>query len=41
MTDRTVRMLRELDARAQVKFEKLFTNLDNELGDDQYIVFEG
>ena len=41
MTERTIRMLRELDARAQVTFEKLFTNLDNELGDDQYIVFEG
>ena len=41
MTDRTIRMLRELDARAQVTFEKLFASLDNELGETQYIFFEG
>jgi hypothetical protein len=34
-------MLAELDDRAQPVFKKLFKKLDTELGDDQYIFFEG
>ena len=41
MTDRSKRMLTELDLRAQPVFERFLKYLDDELGDDQYIVFEG
>ena len=41
MTQRTVRMLTELDAKAQNTFEYFLNCLDEVLGDDQYIVFEG
>jgi len=41
MTERSKRMLDELDDKAQPVFEKLFKWLDSELGDDQYIFFEG
>ena len=41
MTERTKRMLAELDPKAQSVFEEFLKRLDEALGDDQYIVFEG
>ena len=41
MTERTIRMLGELDQRAQFTFENFLHRLDADMGDDQYIVFEG
>ena len=41
MTERTVKMLAELDPRAKPAFTFFFECLDEVLGDDQYIVFEG
>jgi len=41
MTQRSYKMLAELDLRAQLVFEGFLKRLDNELGDDMYIVFEG
>jgi hypothetical protein len=41
MTERSKRMLTELDPAAQPIFKKFLEQLDNVLGDDKYIVFEG
>ena len=41
MTERSKRMLGELDSRARPVFEDFLKRLDEALGDDQYIVFEG
>ena len=41
MTDRSRRMLAELDPRAQATFRDFLDRLDMVLHDDQYIVFEG
>jgi len=41
MTDKTLRMLAELDPRAQPVFRTFFDLLDQALGEDQYIFFEG
>jgi len=41
MTERSKRMLAELDPEAQPVFETFLMNLDNALGENQYIVFEG
>lgn len=41
MTDRSVRMLGELDKRAQPKFKDFLYKLDTVLGEDQFIVHEG
>jgi len=41
MTQRSSRMLAELDQEAQPFFKEFLEHLDNALGDTQYIVFEG
>jgi len=41
MTERSKRMLAELDPAAQPVFQNFLERLDNDLGDDRYIVFEG
>ena len=41
MTQRSIRMLAELDPIAQPVFKNFLNRLDVELGDDRYIVFEG
>ena len=41
MTERSKRMIEELDLRAQPVFEQFLNSLDKELGGDQYVVFEG
>jgi hypothetical protein len=41
MTERTIKMLNELDKKAQPKFAQFLESLDEAIGDDQYIVFEG
>jgi len=41
MTQRSYRMLAEIDSKAYVVFEGFLKRLDIELGDDMYIVFEG
>jgi hypothetical protein len=41
MKERSIRMLNELDIRAQFAFENMLHRIDAALGDDQYIVFEG
>lgn len=41
MTERSMRMLAELDAAAQPVFEGFLERLDKELGEDRYIVYEG
>jgi len=41
MTERSRKMLADLDERAQAVFEEFLNKIDVELGDDQYIVFEG
>jgi len=42
MTQRSIRMLSELDEAAQIVFENFLNRLDIELGgDDRYMVFEG
>jgi len=41
MTQRSIRMLAELDPSAQIVFEGFLKRLDAEIGDDRYIVFEG
>jgi len=41
MTERTRRMLADLDERARPKFEEFFNRLDSSIGDGQYIAFEG
>ncbi|MCL2722006.1 MAG: M15 family metallopeptidase [Treponema sp.] len=41
MTERSKKMLTELDKRAQPAFIGFLSRLDAVLGDDQYIVFEG
>jgi len=41
MTERTKRMLADLNLHAQPQFKLFFENLDVLIGDDQYIVFEG
>jgi peptidoglycan L-alanyl-D-glutamate endopeptidase CwlK len=41
MTERNKRMLSELDAAARPVFEDFLRRLDEALGENQYIVFEG
>jgi len=41
MTERTRRMLADLDERARPYFEDFFNRLDSSIGDGQYIAFEG
>ena len=41
MTERSSRMLKDLDLRAQPVFENFLRYLDEALGENQYIVFEG
>ena len=41
MTERTIRMLRELDKRAQPVFEQFLNLVDENLGETQYNLFEG
>jgi len=41
MTERSIKMLAELDPAAQPVFKKFLELLDNDLGDVRYIVFEG
>jgi len=41
MTERSMKMLNELDASAKFAFQALLQRLDLALGDTQYIVFEG
>ena len=41
MTERSRRMLADLDERARPKFEEFLNRLDSSIGDGQYIVFEG
>jgi len=41
MTERSKKMLDELDERAQPVFLMFLKYLDNALGDDRYIIFEG
>jgi len=41
MTERSKKMLAELDPVAQPVFEKFLDLLDSQLGEDKYIVFEG
>ena len=41
MTERSKKMLAELDPAAQPVFKNFLERLDNFLGDDRYVVFEG
>lgn len=41
MTDRSVKMLAELNTMAQYAFKAFLSALDSKLGDNQYFVFEG
>ena len=41
MTQRTARMLSALDSQAQSDFKAFFELLDNSIGEDRYIFFEG
>jgi len=41
MTQRSIRMLAELDPSAQMVFEGFLKRLDADIGDDMYIVYEG
>jgi hypothetical protein len=41
MTERSRKMISELNPRAQPVFTDFFTGLDNFIGENQYIVFEG
>ena len=41
MTERTSRMLSDLDARARPQFYPMFERLDKALGESQYMVWEG
>jgi hypothetical protein len=41
MTERSVRMLAELDERARPAFGDFLGRLDADMGDDRYLVYEG
>ena len=41
MTERSMRMLADLDEKARPKFEDMLARLDKELGEERYIAFEG